>query len=74
MEIIWTKSAKQDLINYQRNSRIIKVENINLYIASLIESDRGVQRSLKETYYGNVEKEFQPNKAFQEEMKCHHDH
>ena len=38
------------------------------YIASLIESDRGIQRSLKETYYGDVEKEFQPNKAFQEEM------
>ena len=38
------------------------------YIASLIESDRGIQRSLKETYYGDVEKEFQPNKTFQEEM------
>ena len=38
------------------------------YIASLIESDRGIQRSLKETYYGDVEKEFQPNKTFQQEM------
>ena len=38
------------------------------YIASLIESDRGIQRSLKDTYYGNVEKEFPANRTFQEEM------
>lgn len=38
------------------------------YIASLIESDRGIQRSLKDTYYGNVEKEFPPNRTFQDEM------
>ena len=38
------------------------------YIASLIESDRGIQRSLRETYYGDVEKEFAPNKTFQDEM------
>ena len=43
------------------------------YIASLIESDRGIQRSLKETYYGDVEKEFQPNRTFQEEMNKYPD-
>lgn len=36
MEVIWTKSAKQDLINYQKNSHIINIENINSYIISLI--------------------------------------
>lgn len=39
------------------------------YIASLIESDRGIQRSLKDTYYGNEEKDFVPNRTFQDEMK-----
>ena len=39
------------------------------YIASLIESDRGQQRSLHVTYYGNEEEEIPPNKTFQEEMK-----
>ena len=38
------------------------------YIASLIESDRGIQRSLKVTYYGDEENDIPPNKTFQEEM------
>ena len=42
--------------------------DIAQYIASLIESDRGKQRSLHDTYYGNEEEGFTPNKTFQEEM------
>lgn len=42
--------------------------DIAQYIASLIESDRGKQRSLHDTYYGNEEEGFAPNKTFQEEM------
>lgn len=38
------------------------------YIASLIESDRGQQRSLHDTYYGNEEEGFLPNRTFQEEI------
>ena len=38
------------------------------YIASLIESDRGQQRSLHYTYYGNEEEGFLPNRTFQEEI------
>ena len=37
-------------------------------IAALIESDRGIQRSLKVTYYGDNENDIPPNRAFQEEM------
>lgn len=43
--------------------------DIAQYIASLIESDRGKQRSLRDTYYGNEKEGFLPNKTFQEEMK-----
>ena len=38
-------------------------------IAALIESDRGIQRSLKATYYGDPENDIPPNRTFQEEMK-----
>lgn len=38
------------------------------YIASLIESDRGIQRTLSQTYYGDEEKGFKPNSTFVEEM------
>lgn len=37
-------------------------------IAAMIESDRGIQRSLHTTYYGDVENDIPPNKNFQEEM------
>ena len=37
-------------------------------IAALIESDRGIQRSLKVTYYGDDENDIPPNRAFQKEM------
>lgn len=38
------------------------------FIASLVEADRGAQRSLHDTYYGNEEKSFLPNKMFKEEI------
>ena len=39
-----------------------------LYISSLIPSDRGQVRSLKQTYYGDKEKDFKPVKNFVKEM------
>ena len=41
------------------------------YIASLIESDRGIQRSLNMTYYGDSDNDIPPNLTFQEEMQKH---
>lgn len=38
------------------------------YISSMIKSDRGQLRSLKETYYGDEEKGFKPNLQFKEKM------
>lgn len=38
------------------------------YIASMIVADRGLPRTLKETYYGDEEKGFKPNKEFVYEM------
>ena len=42
-------------------------------IAGLIESDRGIQRSLKTTYYGDPENDIPPNRTFQDEMKKYPD-
>lgn len=39
------------------------------YIASLIDSDRGTQRSLKVTYYGDPDNDIPPNLTFQQEVK-----
>ena len=41
---------------------------LGLYISSLIPSDRGQTRSLKQCYYGDEEKEFKPIKQFIDEM------
>ena len=38
------------------------------YISSMIKSDRGQIRTLKETYYGDEEKGFKPNLQFVEQM------
>lgn len=38
------------------------------YLASFIKSDRGQQRSLKQTYYGDIENDMLPDKKFQELM------
>ena len=41
---------------------------LGLYISSLIPSDRGQIRSLKQCYYGDEEKDFKPIKQFIDEM------
>ena len=38
------------------------------YLASFIKSDRGQPRSLKQTYYGDIENDILPDKKFQELM------
>lgn len=61
-----TEASKSAILTAARG---LGIDNdIAQYIASLIESDRGKQRSLKDTYYGNEEEGFSPNKTFQEEM------
>ena len=42
--------------------------DIAQYLSSLIEADRGQQRSLKQTFYGDEEAGFAPNKQFIKEM------
>ena len=42
--------------------------DISTYISSLIPSDRGITRTLKQCYYGDEEKEFKPIPAFVEAM------
>lgn len=42
--------------------------DIASYLASLIPSDRGQLRTLKEVFYGNKEKDFKPNTIFVNEM------
>lgn len=61
-----TEASKSAILTAARGLGI-DVDNAQ-YIASLIESDRGKQRSLHDTYYGNEEEGFTPNKTFQEEM------
>ena len=61
-----TEAAKSAILTAARGLNI-DVDTAQS-IAALIESDRGIQRSLKETYYGDAEKDIPPNRAFQEEM------
>ena len=42
--------------------------DIAQYLASMIEADRGIQRTLSQTFYGDPENDFQPNKQFVFEM------
>lgn len=42
--------------------------DIAQYLASMIESDRGIQRTLSQTFYGDEENGFAPNKQFVIEM------
>ena len=43
--------------------------DIAQYLASMVESDRGIPRTLKQTFYGDEEAGFGPNKNFQFEME-----
>lgn len=61
-----TEASKAAILTAARG---LGIDNdIAQYIASLIESDRGKQRSLHDTYYGNEEEEFLPNRTFQDEI------
>ena len=42
--------------------------DIAQYLSSMIAADRGLQRSLKQTFYGDEENDFLPNKQFVYEM------
>ncbi len=37
MKVVWSENAKQDLLNYKQNSKIISSNKINSYINNLIE-------------------------------------
>ncbi len=64
-----TEASKSSILTAARG---LGIDNdIAQYIASLIESDRGKQRSLHDTYYGNEEDGFLPNKTFVKEMEKH---
>lgn len=64
-----TEAAKASILTAARGLGI-DVDTAQA-IAGLIESDRGIQRSLKVTYYGDEENGIPPNKTFQEEMNKH---
>ena len=42
--------------------------DIAQYLSSMVEADRGTQRSLKQTFYGDEENDMLPNKQFVKEM------
>ena len=66
-----TEAAKAAILTAARGLEI-DVDTAQA-IAALIESDRGIQRSLHTTYYGDIENDIPPNRAFQEEMAKHPD-
>lgn len=62
-----TEASKSAILTAARG---LEIDNdIAQYIASLITSDRGKQRSLHDTYYGNEEEGFASNKTFIEQME-----
>lgn len=57
-----TEASKSAILTAARG---LEIDNdIASFLASMIVSDRGQQRSLHDTYYGNVDKDFTPNRAF----------
>ena len=62
-----TEASKQAI---QTAARGLGIDNdISLYISSLIPSDRGQARTLKQCYYGDSENDFQPIPLFIQQMK-----
>ena len=61
-----TEAAKAAILTAARGLDIDV--DIAQSIAALIESDRGLQRSLHTTYYGDIENDIPPNRTFQEQM------
>lgn len=66
-----TEGSKSAILTAARGLGIS--DDIAKYIASFIESDRGLQRSLHDTYYGNEDEGFAPNKAFVDEINKYPD-
>lgn len=61
-----TEASKSAILTACRG---LEIDNdVGSFLASMIESDRGQQRSLHDTYYGNPEKDFQSNKTFVAEI------
>lgn len=61
-----TEKSKSAILTAARG---LNIDNdIAQYLASLIIADRGQLRSLKETFYGDEEKDFKPNTTFVHEM------
>lgn len=61
-----TEGSKQAILTAARG---LDIDNDTAqYIASLVEIDRGMPRTLHEMYYGDVEKDLQPNRTFQSEI------
>lgn len=61
-----TEKSKSAILTAARG---LNIDNdIAQYLASLIIADRGQLRSLKETFYGDEEKDFKPNATFVYEM------
>ena len=61
-----TEKSKSAILTAARG---LGIDNdIAQYLASLIVADRGQLRSLKETFYGDEEKDFKPNSIFVHEM------
>lgn len=61
-----TEKAKSAILTAARGLGIDV--DIAQYLSSMIEADRGLQRTLKQTFYGDEENGFLPNKQFVFEM------
>lgn len=61
-----TEKAKSAILTAARG---LGIDNdIAQYLSSMVSSDRGIQRTLYQTYYGDEENGFLPNKQFRYEM------
>ena len=64
-----TFSTEKSKSALQTAARGLGIDNDEaLYLSSLIPSDRGATRTLKECYYGDKEKDFEPIYIFRKEM------
>ena len=61
-----TEKAKSAILTAARGLGIDV--DIAQYLSSMIQSDRGIQRSLAQTFYGDEDEGFLPNKQFVHEM------
>ena len=66
MATFGTEKAKSAILTAARGLGIDV--DIAQYLSSMIQSDRGIQRSLSQTFYGDEDEGFLPNKQFVYEM------